>query len=96
MILITKKIGETRLKERDGKIITEVLTVRMWEPLHRILWEKKFGPIQEGYRLKAKGDTTNPDPANWYIPGDIKQMKRERSQRSRELYLKMFKPKRRA
>ncbi|TKT58375.1 HNH endonuclease [Rhizobiaceae bacterium LC148] len=72
--------GHERIDTKDGYVVIIVDEENPWtgaktRPVHkhRWLWEKKHGPIPDGFVLKClDGDKTNCDPSNWeLIPREV-------------------------
>ena len=60
-----KPVGSERVDVKDGYILIKVSEPNVWKLKHRVLWEKVYGPIPEGYTLIfADGDKTNLDLGN--------------------------------
>mgnify|MGYP000844145163 FL=1 len=54
-----KPVGSERV-DRDGYTLVKVAEPNVWEPKHKVLWEKKNGKVPEGYVLTfLDGDKSN-------------------------------------
>ena len=72
--LNTKHLGHERLR-KDGYVMIQVAEENphtgykhRYRLKHRVLWEKRHGPVPEGMVLRSRdGDKINFDPDNWVL-----------------------------